>query len=307
MNIPESFTKEEFQKLTNKTLGNKPQDNNPFQQYKKIITDNYKKDRGSGNYILKEGLSSEALANIDFIFKRIGYKEFNSIREIAEYFKRLLEEKKYIVLFAYNGTGKTRLSAEFKSLGQQLNEETGEKTADTLYYNAFTEDLFYWDNDLDNDNHPEVRGILGHIEGESLVISGGDDIDEDVRFERLGILSQTTQREASLAEVVSKLVLLAGEIKVYNTICRATIERQESIRNLATQVDGIVVIGGRNSANTRKLVEIAESLGVSTLWVEHSGEVDRGWLPGKRSIGVAAGGSTPDWLINDLTEKLKTL
>ncbi len=160
---------------------------------------------------------------------------------------------------------------------------------------------------LGDSNHPEVRGILGHIEGESLVISGGDDIDEDVRFERLGILSQTTQREASLAEVVSKLVLLAGEIKVYNTICRATIERQESIRNLATQVDGIVVIGGRNSANTRKLVEIAESLGVSTLWVEHSGEVDRGWLPGKRSIGVAAGGSTPDWLINDLTEKLKTL
>jgi hypothetical protein len=63
----------------------------------------------------------------------------------------LLDEKKYIVLFAYNGTGKTRLSAEFKSLGQQSVGDTGEKTADTLYYNAFTEDLFYWDNDLDND------------------------------------------------------------------------------------------------------------------------------------------------------------
>lgn len=144
LNIPKSFTKEEFQKLTNKTLGNKS-----FQQYKIIITDNYKKDEGSGNYILKEGISNEALANIDFIFKRIGYKAFNSIREIAEYFKRLLDEKKYIVLFAYNGTGKTRLSGEFKSLGQQLNEETGEKTADTLYYNAFTEDLFYWDNDTE--------------------------------------------------------------------------------------------------------------------------------------------------------------
>ena len=157
LNIPKNFTKEEFQKLTNKTLGNKPQDNNPFQQYKKIITDNYKKDRGSGNYILKEGISNEALANIDFIFKRIGYKEFNSIREIAEYFKRLLDEKKYIVLFAYNGTGKTRLSGEFKSLGQQLNEETGGGTADTLYYNAFTEDLFYWDNDLDNDTERVLK------------------------------------------------------------------------------------------------------------------------------------------------------
>ena len=180
MNIPQSFTKEEFQKLTNKTLGNKPQDNNPFQQYKKIITDNYKKDRDSGNYILKEGLSSEALANIDFIFKRIGYKEFNSIREIAEYFKRLLEEKKYIVLFAYNGTGKTRLSGEFKSLGQQLNEETGEKTADTLYYNAFTEDFFYWDNDLDNDTERVLK-----FNKSSRFFNGLKDLDMDNRIRPL--------------------------------------------------------------------------------------------------------------------------
>lgn len=180
MNIPKSFTKEEFQKLTNKTLGNKPHDNNPFQQYKKIITDNYKKDRGSGNYILKEGLSNEALANIDFIFKRIGYKEFNSIREIAEYFKRLLEEKKNIVLFAYNGTGKTRLSAEFKSLGQQLNEETGEKTADTLYYNAFTEDLFYWDNDLDNDTERVLK-----FNKSSRFFNGLKDLDMDNRIRPL--------------------------------------------------------------------------------------------------------------------------
>lgn len=180
MDIPKSFTREEFQKLTNKTLGNKPQDNNPFQQYKKIITDNYKKDSSSGNYILKEGLSSEALANIDFIFKRIGYKEFNSIREIAEYFKRLLEEKKYIVLFAYNGTGKTRLSAEFKSLGQQLNEETGEKAADTLYYNAFTEDLFYWDNDLDNDTERVLK-----FNKSSRFFNGLKDLDMDNRIRPL--------------------------------------------------------------------------------------------------------------------------
>lgn len=174
MKIPESFTKEEFEKLTNRTLANKSQDNNPFQQYKKIITDNYKKDSNSGNYILREGLSNEALANIDFIFKRIGYKEFNSIREIAEYFKRLLEEKKYIVLFAYNGTGKTRLSGEFKSLGQQLNEETGEKTADTLYYNAFTEDLFYWDNDLDNDTERVLK-----FNKSSRFFNGLKDLDMD--------------------------------------------------------------------------------------------------------------------------------
>ncbi len=146
INVPARFTKEEFNKLTNKKLNN---DN--FQQYKKIIAENYRKARGSVEYTLKDGISAEALVKIDFILKRVGVKEFDSIKEIAEYFRMLLEEKKYIVLFAYNGTGKTRLSVEFKLLGQHMNEEAGEKTADTLYYNAFTEDLFYWDNDLEND------------------------------------------------------------------------------------------------------------------------------------------------------------
>lgn len=169
LNIPKSFTKEEFQKLTNKTLGN-----DESQHYKKIITENYKKDKTSGNYILKENISQELLVNIDFIFKRIGHKKFSSIKEIAEYFKKLLDEKKYIVLFAYNGTGKTRLSGEFKSLGQQLNEETGEKTADTLYYNAFTEDLFYWDNDLDNDTERVLK-----FNKSSRFFNGLKDLDMD--------------------------------------------------------------------------------------------------------------------------------
>jgi 4-hydroxy-3-methylbut-2-enyl diphosphate reductase len=160
---------------------------------------------------------------------------------------------------------------------------------------------------LGDSNHPEVRGILSYIEGESMVISSEDDIDADTRYGRLGVLSQTTQTEAGLASVVSRLILHSGEVKVYNTICRATIERQESIARMSAKVDGIVVLGGKNSANTRKLVEAAESLGASALWIEHSDELDRGWVMGKESIGIAAGGSTPDWLINDLTEKLKRL
>lgn len=151
INNPSSLTEQEFQKL-NKMLSSKD-----FQHYKKIITGNYKRDKTSGAYILKEGLTEEVITKIDFILKRIGLKNFSSIKEIAEYFKRLLNEKKYIVLFAYNGTGKTRLSGEFKSLGQHLNEETGEKTADTLYYNAFTEDLFHWDNDLDHDTERVLK------------------------------------------------------------------------------------------------------------------------------------------------------
>ncbi|MDR1966657.1 MAG: 4-hydroxy-3-methylbut-2-enyl diphosphate reductase [Synergistaceae bacterium] len=178
---------------------------------------------------------------------------------------------------------------------------TAQKRAESLAREGYVVVVF------GDPSHPEVKGILGCMGREALVVSGAGEIDSGRRFGRVGILSQTTQNEASLAEVVSKFVFLADEIKVYNTICRATIERQESIKNLAAEVDGVVVIGGRNSANTRKLVEISESLGAPTLWVEHAGEMDWGWAGVRQTIGVAAGGSTPDWLINELTEKLKRL
>jgi 4-hydroxy-3-methylbut-2-enyl diphosphate reductase len=160
---------------------------------------------------------------------------------------------------------------------------------------------------LGDAGHPEVKGVLGCISGEALVINGPGEIDACARYGKVGVMSQTTQSEESLAEAVAKFVFLTDEIKVYNTICRATIERQKSIKDLAARVDGIVVIGGRNSANTRKLVEISESLGVPTKWVEHPDEFDWGWAQGRRTIGVAAGGSTPDWLINELTCKIKRL
>lgn len=145
--VPSIIAKETFEVSILRKL------NNPkLSSYKKMFNDNYKCPRNSEEYSLKGNLSDDLLAKLDFVLKRIGYNQFDAIKDIAEYFRMLLDEKKYIVLFAYNGTGKTRLSVEFKSLGQQLIGDTGEKSADTLYYNAFTEDLFYWDNDLDNDS-----------------------------------------------------------------------------------------------------------------------------------------------------------
>ncbi len=72
-------------------------------------------------------------------------------------------------------------------------------------------------------------------------------------------------------------------------------------------VDGMIILGGRNSANTKKLAEISMDVGVSTLWIEHAGEIDRGWLQNRDDIGIAAGGSTPDWLIKELIQKLNMM
>lgn len=155
--------------------------------------------------------------------------------------------------------------------------------------------------------HPEVRGIMGHVDGEAAVISAGGEIPENLKGRKCGILSQTTQKVASFASLVASVVKISSEIKVYNTICKATLARQDSVCRLASEVDGMIILGGRNSANTKKLAEISMDAGVPTLWIEHAGEINRGWLQNKDDIGIAAGGSTPDWLIKDLIQNLNMM
>ena len=147
----------------------------------------------------------------------------------------------------------------------------------------------------------------GYVEGEVAVVSSEEGIPDNLKGRRCGILSQTTQKVGSFAALVGSFIKVSPEIKVYNTICKATLARQDSVCRLASKVDGMIILGGRNSANTKKLAEISMDVGVSTLWIEHAGEIDRGWLQNRDDIGIAAGGSTPDWLIKELIQKLNMM
>lgn len=174
VNIPERLSKKEYNHLLN---GLKECD---LTKYTNLIRENYKKPKGEIEYSLKDNIEEPVRCNLDYVFKQMSDKqEFDSLQEIARYLRMLLEDKKYILLFAYNGTGKTRLSEEFKTLGQTLNEETGEKKADTLYYNAFTEDLFYWDNDLENDTERFLK-----LNSDSRFFSGLKELEMESRIRR---------------------------------------------------------------------------------------------------------------------------
>ena len=169
--VPDKLSKKEFGLLLNKLREYE------LTKYTNVVKENYKKPKGGTEYFLKENIETSMLDKLDYLFKRMGNKQFDSLEEIAQYFRNLLDDKKYIMLFAYNGTGKTRLSAEFKKIGQILNEETGEKTADTLYYNAFTEDLFYWDNDLKNDTDRILK-----LNSDSRFFSGLKELEMESRI-----------------------------------------------------------------------------------------------------------------------------
>lgn len=141
--------------------------------------------------------------------------------------------------------------------------------------------------------HPEVEGIVGHAGGQAHVVSTVDNLDGIDLARRVGVVVQTTQTIGTLQEIVSALIARAEEVRVVNTICSATQERQKAARELAERADVMVVIGGKNSGNTRRLAQICKESCERTHHIEDSSELDEAWFQTAGLIGITAGASTP--------------
>lgn len=156
-------------------------------------------------------------------------------------------------------------------------------------------------------DHPEVEGILAHAGGEALIVEHADELPAQLPGRRIGVVVQTTQPPARLGEVVSALLPRVKELRVCNTICSATEQRQTSAASLAEQVDVIVVVGGHNSGNTTRLAEICLERNPRTHHVETADELDERWFEGARVVGVTAGASTPDEQIRGVIDAIEAL
>ncbi len=159
-------------------------------------------------------------------------------------------------------------------------------------------------------NHPEVIGTLGYLKscgGEGIVVESQEDLREAFNRDRVGVVSQTTQSERFFKEIVGELALWVRELKVINTICNATSVRQEDVYSIAPSVDVMLVIGGKNSGNTRRLYTIAKGLNPNTYHVETPDELDPEWFRGVRRVGITAGASTPDWIIESVKVKIEEI
>jgi len=154
--------------------------------------------------------------------------------------------------------------------------------------------------------HPEVQSILGYAGDNAVVVETADDT-EDIHFKnRLGVVAQTTQSYSNFSKIVLKLLRLSKELKVFNTICDSTQERQDAARVLAGKVDVMLVVGGRNSANTSRLVSVCQNEGKHTYHIEVADEIQQQWFEGVTKVGVTAGASTPDWVVEGVLDKLKS-
>lgn len=159
-----------------------------------------------------------------------------------------------------------------------------------------------------DEGHSEVKAIRSAAGDDAIVISSVDEIDgHDWTGRKVGVVSQTTQTPERFGDVVGRIAEKAAEVVAYNTICYATHDRQTAARNLAPQVDAMFVVGGRNSANTNRLVEICQEAGVPTYHIETAAEIDPQAVVGMSCVGLTAGASTPQWIIDEVKDRLERL
>lgn len=155
--------------------------------------------------------------------------------------------------------------------------------------------------------HAEVRGVLDSAAGEALIVSNPKELAQMNLELKVGIISQTTQDINNFQQIVCQIIKQTKECRVFNTICLATSKRQQEVAELSKQVDLVIVVGGKNSANTCRLAEIAVNNGTLTYHVESATELQTDWFKDKKVVGITAGASTPDNQINAVVEKIKSL
>jgi len=155
--------------------------------------------------------------------------------------------------------------------------------------------------------HPEVIGIVGHTNGKAVIIEDEYDIKKLKGKRKIGIVTQTTQSIEYFQYLVMKILNIGKEIKIYNTICGATQKRQKATLELANKADMMVIIGGKNSANTTHLAQLARKTGKPTYHIEKVGEIKNEWFRHKNIVGISAGASTPGYVIKEIILYLKSL
>jgi 4-hydroxy-3-methylbut-2-enyl diphosphate reductase len=158
-------------------------------------------------------------------------------------------------------------------------------------------------------DHPEVRGLLGWTKGSGVAV-----LDPTAPLElprRAALLSQTTKGAELFAQFVGRFLEhhlgRLGELRIINTTCPETGRRYEAAKELSRWAELVLVVGGRNSANTRRLAETCARMGIETHLIEEAAEIDPRWLIGKERVGVTAGASTPDSAIAAVIQRLEEL
>lgn len=153
--------------------------------------------------------------------------------------------------------------------------------------------------------HPEVQGLIGFAGDDVIIVNDTDHLPRVKK--KVGIIVQTTQSFDTFQKIVLHVIDKAREVKIYNTICDSTVQRVRETKELAMKVDLMIIVGGKNSANTNQLVKLSREVCDKVYHLETAGEIVKKWFHGVKKVGISGGASTPQWIIDDVVNKIKEI
>jgi len=154
-------------------------------------------------------------------------------------------------------------------------------------------------------NHPEIKGVMSYsVHNRIFVILDVNELKNIKLKDRIATVAQTTRKIKDYLKITNYLIENYKEVRVFNTICNATFENQEAVKDLSKEADIMIIIGGKNSSNTKQLYNIAKEYSESYL-IENEEEIKPYWFENKKICGISAGASTPEWLVEKIISKIK--
>jgi len=193
--------------------------------------------------------------------------------------------------------GKTLIDATcpFVTKPQQIVEEMSKSGYDIVIFG--------------DENHPEVKGVKSYSlnQNRTFVVLSVDEIQQIKLHEKIAVVAQTTRKISEFLNLTNYLIQNYKEVRVFNTICNATFENQDAVRELSKKADIMIIIGGKNSSNTKQLYLISKQHCNDSYLIENEDELNPDWFKDKDLCGVSAGASTPEWLIQNIINKIKKI
>ena len=245
--------------------------------YGELIHNPLEIERLKNNYNVGLAKKLDEIQTTDVIIRTHGITKFD---------KENLEKK-----------GKSLIDATcpFVTKPQQIVEEMSKKGYDIVIFGDI--------------NHPEVKGVKSYSinQKRTFAILNINELKKIKFKDKIVMVAQTTRKVSEFLKLCDYLIENYKEVRVFNTICNATFENQEAIEELSRKTDVMIVIGGKNSSNTKQLYLISKQFCPDSYLIENENELQKECFNNKNFCGVSAGASTPEWLIQNIIKKIKKI
>src|SRR3990167_6765620 len=153
--------------------------------------------------------------------------------------------------------------------------------------------------------HPEIKGVKSYATYGARVVTSPQELENLKLKEKIALVAQTTRKVEDYMEIANYLIPRYKEVRVFNTICNATFENQEAVRKISKKADVMIIIGGKNSSNTKQLFSISHDNCKDSYHIEDENDLDFSWFKDKKFCGISAGASTPDWIIQNVVNAIQ--